>query len=160
MTIAHAFDYLLNVYGSQKSVASKVGLSSEMVREFLSILKLPAEVQELVEERTLDSIDVVKQIVAVDNNDLQIALAEQVGSLSTDEVRDLRRLIKTKRLSIPEALKELQDSRPESMNLFVLDLNQEVYDMLVKNAKKQGVQPAEYARDILVKFLSRKDVGH
>ena len=46
LTIAKSCDYLVKLYGSQKAVADKIGLSSEMVREFLTTLRLPSEVQQ------------------------------------------------------------------------------------------------------------------
>ena len=50
ITIARAFEYLVNLYGSKEAVAKRVGLSTEMIREFLTVLKLPREIQKLVTE--------------------------------------------------------------------------------------------------------------
>lgn len=57
VNIAKAFEYLVKNYGSLKAVAEKVGISAEMIRQFLSVLKLPVEVQELFSKREIDSVD-------------------------------------------------------------------------------------------------------
>ena len=72
LTIAKNCDYLVKLYGSQKAVSEKVGLSSEMIREFLVVLKLPKQIQDLVSERKIDSIDIVREISALKESPKQI----------------------------------------------------------------------------------------
>jgi len=153
VSIAESFAFLQKLYGSQKEVAKRVGLSSEMVREFLSINKLPEEVRKLIANRTIDSIDVVKQLASIREPEQQISLAKQLGSLNSEEIRDVRRMVKVGGSSTEDAIKEIMSTREEPLNVFVLDLNEDIYQLLATAARKRKMQPADLAKEILVDWL-------
>lgn len=153
VTVARAFQYLSQLYGSQKEVSKKVGLSPEMVREFLSILRLPKEVQDLIQKRKIDSIDIAKQLSSIRDPDSQIALAQQISMLSTDDVRDVRRMVTGKNMSVDDAIKCVISAKPVNVNLFVLDLEAEDYQILISKATEKKITPADLAKEVLAEWL-------
>jgi ABC-type Zn uptake system ZnuABC Zn-binding protein ZnuA len=157
ITIAKAFEYLVKLYGSQKSVAEKVGLSTEMVREFLAVLKLPKEVRYLISERKIDSIDVLREISVLKETKKQIAASEAfVNSLSKD-ARDMKRLIKDAELSVNEAKKTILDAKPKGLHIFFMDFDNEIYRAIIQHAKVMKVKPAELVREIVLNWLKEKN---
>jgi len=156
LTIAKHCDYLVKLYGSQKAVAEKVGLSSEMIREFLVVLKLPKKIQDLVSERKIDSIDIVREISALKEPSRQIVASEAfINSLSKD-VRDIKRLMKDANVSVKNAKKAVLDAKPEELHIFVMDFDDEMYQAIIENAKASRVKPTELVRGIVMDWLKQK----
>jgi len=156
LTIAKNCDYLVKLYGSQKAVAEKVGLSSEMIREFLVVLKLPKKIQDLVSERKIDSIDIVREISALKEPSRQIVASEAfINSLSKD-VRDIKRLMKDANVSVKNAKKAVLDAKPEELHIFVMDFDDEMYQAIIENAKASRVKPTELVRGIVMDWLKQK----
>lgn len=156
LTIAKSCEYLVNLYGSKRAVAEKVGLSTEMIREFLTILKLPKEIQKLVSERKVDSIDVVKEISALKEPSKQIEVAEAFINSPSKDARDIKRLVKNTDISINDAKKIILDTKPKGLHIFIMDFDDEMYKTIVKQAKLQRIKPAELVRAIVAEWLKNK----
>jgi hypothetical protein len=153
ITIANAFDYLVRLYGSQKVVAEKVGLSTEMLREFLTPLKLPEEIQKLVSDRRVDSIDIIREISALKEPSKQIAATEAfINSLSKD-VRDIKRLVKDANVSVKDAKKVVLEAKPKGLHIFVMDFDDEMYRTIIKQARVLKIKPAELVKRIVKDWL-------
>jgi len=156
LTVANAFDYLVRLYGSQKVVAEKVGLSTEMVREFLTTLKLPEEIQKLVSDRRIDSIDIIREISSLKEPSKQIAATEAfINSLSKD-VRDIKRLVKDANASIKDAKKVVLEAKPKGIHIFVMDFDEEMYRTIIKQARVLKIKPAELVKGIVSEWLKQK----
>jgi len=156
LTMAKCFEYLVKLYGSQKAVAKKVGLSTEMIREFLIVLKLPIKIQKLISERRLNSIDVVREISIIKYPSKQIAAAHAfINSLSKD-VRDIKRLIKNAELPIEDAKKTVLDAKPKGLHIFVVDFDDETHQAITREAKTLKIKPAELVRRIVTDGLKQK----
>jgi len=156
ITIAESCEYLVKLYGSQKAVAERVGLSTEMIREFLTALKLPEEVQELISDRRIDSIDVVREISVLKDPSKQIAAAKVFVSSLSKDVRDIKRLIKDADLPIGKAKEVVSESKPKGLHIFMMDFDDETYQALIEHAKAAKVKPAELVREIVTDWLERK----
>lgn len=156
ITIAKACEHLAKLYGSQKIVAEKVGLSTEMIREFLTALKLPQEVQELISDRRIDSIDVVREISVLKEPAKQIAAAKVFANSLSKDVRDIKRLVKDTDLSIGEAKEVVLESKPKGLHIFMMDFDDETYQALIGHAKAAKLKPAELVREIVTDWLERK----
>lgn len=156
LTIAKSCEYLVKLYGSQKAVAEKVGLSTEMIREFLTTLNLPIEIQNLVSERRIDSIDIVREISAIKEPSKQIAATEAfINSLSKD-VRDIKRLVKDANVSVKEAKKVVLDAKPKGLHIFIMDFEDETYRAIIRQAKALKIKPAELVKGIVTDWLKQK----
>jgi hypothetical protein len=156
LTIAKAFEYLVKLYGSRKAVGEKVGLSAEMVREFLNVLKLPKEVQELVSKRVIDSIDTIKEISAIKDFSKQIEASQAFASLTSKDVRDIKRLIKVEDLSVNDAENVIADAKPKGFHVFVMDFDDEIYKTLTEQACILDIKPAELVREIVISWLKQR----
>lgn len=156
LTMAKCFEYLVKLYGSQKAVAKKVGLSTEMIREFLIVLKLPIKIQKLISERRLNSIDVVREISIIKYPSKQIAAAHAfINSLSKD-VRDIKRLVINAELPIEDAKKTVLDAKPKGLHIFVVDFDDETYQAITRETKTLKIKPAELIRRIVTDWLKQK----
>jgi len=155
-TMAECFDHLVKLYGSRKAVAKKVGLSTEMIREFLIVLKLPIKIQKLVSERRIDSIDVIKEISIIKYPSKQIKAAHAfINSLSKD-VRDIKRLVKNTKLPIEDAKKIILDAKPKGLHIFIMDFDEETYHAIIRKAKILKIKPAELVKGIITDWLKQK----
>ena len=153
ITIAESCEYLTKLYGSQKAVAEKVGLSSEMIREFLATLKLPEEVQKLISDRKIDSIDIVREISVLQDPSKQVAAAKTFADSLSKDVRDMKRLIKGANLPTEEAKKMVLESKPKGLHIFMMDFDDKTYHALIEEAKNMKVKPAELVKRIVVDWL-------
>jgi hypothetical protein len=155
VTVAEAFDRLVRLYRSQRAVANKVGLSTEMVREFLKILSLPAEVKRLVRTRKIDRLDVAYKISVLPNPEEQIKAARQSTGLLTDDLRDVKRLMSSAGMSAEESKKKVLESRLRGLHVFVMDFDDEEYKQLVSHARCMRMNAAEMVKHVVIEWLGR-----
>jgi hypothetical protein len=111
--IANLIEFLHQELGTYKDVAEKVGLSTEMLREFRSVRLLDAEVLRLVEKRVIDSVDLVYRISKLDaktqkaivykaleneltGNDVRVVKSSSAGQMSAKKA--LHRTIKSRNI--------------------------------------------------------------
>jgi len=86
--IAELIEFLRAKLGTYKSVAERVGVSTEMLSEFRSVRDLVPEVRQLVSKRVIDSVDLVYRISKL-KPETQEAIVRQVleGVMTGNDVR-------------------------------------------------------------------------
>lgn len=90
---AHAYQKLLESHGfTQEDVGKRVGKDRSSIANALRLLKLPSEVQKLVESDEL-STGHARALLSVDSPELQIKLAREISSKKLS-VREVERLAK------------------------------------------------------------------
>lgn len=156
ITIAKSFEDLVNLYGSPKAVAEKVGLSTEMIRQFLAVLKLPKEVQKIFSKRQIDSLDVAKELLALKEPAKQVVAAKAIADSLSKDVRDMKRLVKDVNLPIGDAKKTVLEAKPKGMHIFIMDFDDKMYQAILTYAKALKVEPAQLVREIITNWLKRK----
>lgn len=156
LTIAETIEYLVDLYGSQKDVSEKVGLSNEMIREFRKILALPSEVQDMIRKRKIDRIDVAYRISMLNGPEKQIKAAKLISELPSDDVRDIKRLISIGGLSTEESKKKVLESKLKGFHVFFLDFDEYQYREILTHAKKEKQDPAEFIKRIIGDWLDKK----
>lgn len=157
ITVAESCEYLVELYGSQKAVAEKVGLSSEMIREFRKLLTLPKEVKEFISNRQIDRLDVAYRISMLEDPARQITAARAIANLpSSKDVRDILRLAENADLSIEESKKMILESKPKGLHIFIVDFDDETYSALIEEAKALEVETAELVKGIVTDWLQRR----
>lgn len=157
ITVAESLEYLVGLYkGSVKDVAEKVGLSTEMIREFRRLLKLPEEVRKLIASRQIDRVDVAYRISMLEDPAQQIAAAKKVAGLPSKDVRDILRLMQKANLSAEESRRMVLESKPKNLHIFVMDLDDETYAAIIEEAKSRDTDPAELAKRIIIDWLGRR----
>lgn len=157
ITIAKAFDFLVKLYRSRKAVAEMVGISTEMIREFLIALDLPLEVQKLLSERKIDSVDMISKISALKKPSIQIAVANAIVGLQPEDMRDITRQIKTANISPEEAKKIILNAKPKGMHIFIIDFDDQMYKKIKIEAENLNIRPAELVREIVRDWLEQKE---
>lgn len=134
---------------TQEEVATKIGKDRSTIANFLRILKLPREVIKMVQREDL-SFGHAKILVAIKNDEAILRFAREAsdGQLS---VRDLEKLIKTKR----------SKSKAKESNKF---LDQQVSVLKNKLEKKTGYHfdlktKANGSGQILIKFNNEAELN-
>lgn len=158
ITIAQSCQYLANLYGSKLAVAERIGLHTEMIRQFMSLLELPEEVKSLVSSRKIDRLDVAYRIAMLRDPAQQIAVAESLANLaSSKDIRDVMRLVRQSHASVEESTKRVMDAKPQGLHILVMDFDDEEYRAIRQKAKDLKIGPAELAKQIIEEWLYRKD---
>jgi ParB-like chromosome segregation protein Spo0J len=155
ITLAQATDYLVTLYGSQKAVADKLGLSTEMIREFLSALRLPSSVQGMVANRTIDRLDVVRELASLPDKESQVEAARALAACDSKDIRDIKRLVKHG-AEVDRAKKAVLSAKPKGFHIFLIDLDDEAYRDLVRSSRELSIDPAELARQIISDWISSR----
>jgi len=155
VTIARACELLIRLYGSKEAVAKKIGLSPEMIREFVKILTLVPEVQELVKTRKIDRLDVAYKLSKISNRKLQIEAAQKTMSLPSKSIRDIERLVTHAKMSIDESAKKVEASRLKDMHVLILDFTEDQFRQIERHARVSGKPPVELVKDVIDQWLKR-----
>lgn len=88
--IARDVRWLENDLGGLKAVSETIGLSLDMLQQFLSVERLCPELRKLVEERKIDLINVVHYMRNFDSAAQQAIAGEVIaGRLSAEDIRVL-----------------------------------------------------------------------
>ncbi len=99
MEIAQAYQKLMNTFSlTQEELADRVGKSRPHVANFLRLLNLPEEIQEIVSRGTI-SMGHARALLAVESNELKIQLANEIISndLSVRQVEELIKKIESRK---------------------------------------------------------------
>jgi hypothetical protein len=75
--IADVIEFLRAKLGTYKVVAQRVGVSTEMLREFRGVRDLVPEIRQMVSKRVIDSVDLVYRISKL-RPETQAAIVRQV----------------------------------------------------------------------------------
>jgi DNA uptake protein ComE-like DNA-binding protein len=156
ITLAQSCKYLVDLYGSKKAVAEKVGLSTEMIRELMLPLEVPKEVQTLISSRKIDSIDKVREISVLKAPSKQIAAAKEVVNTPTKDVRDMKRLIERTGVSPKKAKEIILEAKPKDLHIFLIDFDEEVYHSILEHAKRKKLDPAQLVKEIVCDWLRKE----
>jgi len=159
ISVADACHYLKALYGSQRAVADKVGLSSEMVREFLALLRLPDEIKDMVRERKIDRLDVAYRIAMIRDPARQLDMAKQAASARSKDVRDIARLVGTTDLSVKESSARVRESKLRGLHVFIIDFDDDEYRVISARARSLRVKPAQLVQEAVLNWLNRENAG-
>ncbi len=110
--IADIIESLRRKLGSYEAVSERVNLSTEMLREFRSVRLLDPTVRALVEQRAIDSVDLVYRISKLEPKK-QRAIANKFlkDQLTGNDVRAIRSFKKGKEQSAREVISKITKSR-------------------------------------------------
>lgn len=156
LTVASAMTYLVELYGSQKEVAAKAGVHPEMIRQFLTVLRLSGKTQKLFASRQIDSVDIAKELVTLKDLKQQELAAVAIANMTSKDARDVKRLIKNAKCDVEDAKTTVLEAKPSGLNIFLLDFTDDVLDGLRREAKRRKMKPAELVREIVTKWLNEK----
>ena len=153
ITIAQSCEYLINLYGSRKKVADILGISTEMIRQFVLPLKLPKLVQDLISDRKIDSIDVIMHLNSLKNPNQQIKAAQMITDVSSKDVRDIIKLVKKYNIDIDESINTIIQLKTRSMHIVMLDIEDDSYNILKEISNEINIPPAIITKVIVESWL-------
>jgi len=128
--------------GSIEAVSQRIGISAEMLREFMSVGKLCPSVKKLVANREVDSLDVVYRLSMLRPSE-QVAVAREVvaGAVTSNDVRFVASLRKrAPELDIQEVLDRVKKSRnvKQYITQFVIPSGTKLADLRERFAQLLG----------------------
>jgi ParB-like chromosome segregation protein Spo0J len=149
---------LADHYGSPRKLADKLGVSYELIRTILRLLKLPPEVRGLVKEGDI-LYDAAQRIERIRDPRMQIEVANAAVGLTSHQVRDLVQYVKKYPNSSPAEYRNRivhSVGRKERINVVVLPLRDETYVSLKEFSKDQGVSVEKLVLQIISEWASNK----
>jgi hypothetical protein len=155
LTIAQACDFLVKLYGSKEVLAKKIGISSSMVRQLLAPLKLSNEIQLLIKNREIDSIEIVNHIATIKDPIIQLSFIRELGDLNSNDSRDIKRIIKNLKMSTDDAKKTILNNKKRKIHFFIIDLDDFEYNLIIKKSRESGIDPASLVKTILIDRLKQ-----
>lgn len=149
---ARALQYLRSLpeYSSNEKLGKAVGVSGETIREFLTLLRLPKEIQSLFEQRQLRSLEHGRRLWQLVRNRPEL-LQETARAISDMTAWDGRHVVdyilRNPQVSVTEAKRAVMESKTIIEHEFhvVAILSEEEYRLLANEARKRQV-----AVDVLV----------
>lgn len=113
---AHAYKRLIETLGlTQELVAQRVGRDRSFVTNYLRLLRLPADIQTLVEEEKL-STGHARALLGVDDADIQRRVARNIVEQSLS-VRETERAIKRIIAGVSPAAATLRETKTDDANV-------------------------------------------
>jgi hypothetical protein len=103
--IAEWLQVALGKLGSYSAVADRIGLSSKMLRQFSYVKRLSAPVQELFQNRKLDSVDAAAHLAMLPLNE-QYVIAKALAENDID-TSDIRAVIQLRKAGLPGRISSL-----------------------------------------------------
>ncbi len=137
--------------GSLKAVASAVGLSSEMLRQFARVETLSRSVKRLIKEGKLSSVDIADRISRLPKQD-QVFVAEKVASGELDS-GDVRAVLAYRKTAPPLPIRKVVHDVLASKNIreYVVEFRmpedtsaRAVRSRLVSFFKKDGIHSIKF----------------
>lgn len=158
ITTAKCCRYLRKLYGSLKKVADKVGVSSEIIREFDSLLDLPKDVQQLISKRLIKLDTGYRISMRIEGAEKQREIANAVLDLGAFDARNVIEYArKNPKLPAEECKRRVLKSKTvtEKLHIFILPLPGETFGKLTTTAKELKMKPEDLVRKIVQEWLAK-----
>jgi len=163
---AEALRFLKNLpeYRTNEKVGQAVGVSGEMVREFLAIFKLPEPIQSLFRQRQLKRLEQVRRLwqLARKEPSLLEDAAQAISTLSAWDGRDLIDLIlRHPQMPIEEAKRAVLESKTVKEREFhvIAILKEEEYKKLAAESRKRKIAVDVLVTNIVTGWLQSHGYG-
>lgn len=156
LATAKACRFLRKIYGSFAKVAEKVGVSSEIIREFDSLVDLPEEVKEIVSKRAIRLDTGYRISTKLQGKERQVAIAKAVADLNAFDARAIIEYAeKNPDMPASQVKSQVLGSKTvtERVHVFVLPLAEETFQALRTEATKMKTKPEELVKKIIQKWL-------
>lgn len=144
LRIAEACRYLSNLYGSYSEVADRVGVSSEIIREFVHISKLSENVKKLIQQGLIQGVDIPYRISRIEDKDRQFEIAKAVIGLKSHIVREIVEYARRhEEKSAEECKEEVLKSKGETIEIhtILIPFDTESSEEEIEHAIKEGLKP-------------------
>ena len=160
---AHALKYLkgLPEFGSDKRIGEQVGVSGEMVREFISLLDLPPAVHARINQKKLglEHGRRLRELLRFRPAEVEDA-ADAMASMTAMAARDLVEYLKRDpTASVEEAVQALEAAKPvvTQEHLICALVSESEYQTLTAYTQKRGITVNDLVTDITRQWLAGND---
>ena len=160
---ARALEYLkrLPEFKTNQRVGEAVGVSGEIVRQFVGLLELPDEMQSHLERGSL-GLEHGRRLLQIHRNRPEIVeeSAQAMLSMTAMEARDLaEHLIRNPESPVEASLQTLRAAKKIVTKEYHVDvvIGESVYTLLRSQASKLNLSVAELASTIINEWLERHD---
>lgn len=160
---ARALQYLKNLpkYGSNQKVAQAVGVSDEIVREFLTLLKLPKLIQDMFEQGQLRRLEQSRRLWQLSRTrpELLETVAKAISGLRSWDARQIiEHILRNPDITVAAAKGAVLQSRTIKEREFhvIAILPEEDYRLLVNEAKKMKVPVDELVTSVVQDWLKSR----
>jgi len=120
VAVSDAITTAIGQLGTLEAVSDRVGVSAKMLGQFLRVKNLEPSVFEMVENRLIDSVDVVAHLAQLGKDDqLSVATAFSSKSLSTGDVRAIVELRnRSSDAAIEDIITKVQEGKSKKVYIF------------------------------------------
>lgn len=160
---AQALQYLKSLpeFGTNQSVGDAVGVSGEIVRQFLGLLDLPSSVQDQLGQGTL-GLEHGRRLGQLSKSrpELVQQAAEAMINMTAMDGRDLTEyLIRSPSASLEQAINALEAAKQTVTKEYRIStvLDERQYQLLSSHARRCQVRTTELATSIVAEWLERHD---
>ena len=160
MLTARALKYLRELpdYRSNKSLGKKVGVSGEIVRQFIALLDLPSTVHVYLEQGKL-GLEQGRRLWQLNRTRPSVVeeAALEMNSLTAMESRDLvEYLVRAPTSSVQDAVQALEAAKPNVSHEYHIDaiLDERSYRSLETCAREQKVRVNDLVSMIIKSWLA------
>lgn len=159
MATAKACRFLRRLYGSNAKVAEKVGVSSEIIREFDSLNDLPNEVKEMVSAGIIKLDTGYRISTKIEGEEKQVEIAKAVRDLGAFDARAIIEYAqKNPNMPVSEVRSRVLGSKTikERLHIFVLPLAEDVFQALKSESTKLRIRPEKLVERIIKNWLEKR----
>ena len=148
-------------FGSNQSVAEAVGVSGEVVRQFIGLLDLPEDIQAYLERGEL-GLEHGRRLLQIGRARPEVVerAAKLMTSMTAMQTRDLaEHVLRNPGSSIEESVDALQAAKQIVTREFHVDtvLDERAYLALTAQARKRKLRPTQMASTIIIDWLESND---
>jgi len=158
--IAKKSQKLVQHYGSISATAEKLGVSYQLIRTILRLLKLPDEIQQLVKEKKI-LYDAAHRILTIKDPQDQVKVAIAIAGLPSHKQREI---IQYARKYPDSGLNEYIErvtrpkTKPEKIHIAVIPLREEMYKSLQVLSKMQKISVQKLILNVVEQWLGKRSV--
>lgn len=159
---ARALEFIAQDLGSQKATAEATGVSREIVREFLSLLRLPSDVQDMLDSGELATLEQgrrLAQLARYRPREVTTAARSMIG-LSAHDSRALAEYLIAHREVTPAEARSIITSSKDVVNKefhVVAVLGEDEYRHLQRLARDRGLTADEVVSALVRDAITRDD---
>jgi len=89
----------------------------------------------------------------LDNKGEQLKAARDAAELSSDDVRDVKRLVSTGAMSAEESKRKVLESKLKGLHVFIMDFDDSEYEQIISAARRAKASPAELIKQTVRDWL-------
>ena len=160
---ARALKYLKSLpeFGSNRKVGQQVGVSGEVVRQFISLLDLPPAVHNLIDQKKI-GLEQGRRLWELHRNRPLIVedAAVAMASLTAMQARDLAEYLKRDPVaSVDGVVQALADAKPliTEGHLICAFANENEFQSLASHAQSRGIAVNDLVTEITRQWLANYD---